>query len=226
MDCRYFKRHIGLFMPTKKPASRSSAVAKKTAATKTPAKKAKAPVAATDKSNKRVLPEDVATANAAEPDVVPTDEEVSRQAIRLSFLLHDVSRMRRAAYDQLMKPFNFTRARWWILAHLSRQDGMMQSQLAELLEVGKASLGSIIEQLETDGWVERRSDPSDKRAKRVYLTRAAQPFIKKMTREEDQFNSVVLAKLSHRDRAEMGRMMSLIKESLQQFAKPADSADD
>jgi MarR family transcriptional regulator for hemolysin len=164
--------------------------------------------------------ESVAAATPATAlDAIPATDEVSRQAIRLSFLIHDVSRMRRAAYDQLMKPFNFTRARWWVLAHLSRHDGMMQSQLADVLEVGKASLGSVIEQLEADGWVERRSDPSDKRAKRVYLTRAAQSFIKKMTLEEDDFNTRVLANLSGPDRATLIRLLSLIKESLQQMAK-------
>src|ERR1700745_1841291 len=49
------------------------------------------------------------------------------EGIRLSFLIHDVSRMRRSAYDQFMKPLGVTRAQWWVLAYLSRHDGMMQT---------------------------------------------------------------------------------------------------
>jgi len=141
-------------------------------------------------------------------------DELSRQGRRLGFLIHDVSRMRRAAYDQLMKPLNVTRARWWVLAHLSRNDGMMQSQLADVLDVGKASLGTVLEQLELGGWVERRSDPADKRARRVYLSKTAQPFIKRMTQEDDDFNDRILADLNLEDRMRLIDLLSRIKQSL------------
>jgi hypothetical protein len=59
--------------------------------------------------------------------------DAARMGIRLAFLIHDVSRMRRSAYDQFMKPLGITRAQWWVLAHLTRHDGMMQTQLADLL---------------------------------------------------------------------------------------------
>lgn len=144
----------------------------------------------------------------------PPSEELSRQWIKLGFLIHDVSRLRRSAYDQLMKPLKITRARWWVLAHLSRHDGMMQSQLADVLEVGKASLGTVVDQLENSGWVERRPDPLDKRVKRVYLTRAAQPLIKTMTVEEDHFNQRALGSLSLEDRQTLSRLLGSIKDSL------------
>lgn len=144
----------------------------------------------------------------------PPSEELSRQWIKLGFLIHDVSRLRRSAYDQLMKPLKITRARWWVLAHLSRHDGMMQSQLADVLEVGKASLGTVVDQLENSGWVERRPDPLDKRVKRVYLTRAAQPLIKTMTIEEDQFNQRALGALSFEDHQTLSRLLGQIKHSL------------
>lgn len=153
-------------------------------------------------------------------------DEVSRQGIRLGFLIHDVSRLRRAAYDQLMKPLNITRARWWVLAHLSRHDGMMQSQLADVLEVGKASLGTVIEQLEVGGWVERRSDPSDKRAKRVFLTKAAQALIKRMTTEEDRFNARILANLNSEDRAALLRHLTSVKQALSQLVSDRANALD
>lgn len=138
----------------------------------------------------------------------------AREGIRLGFLIHDVSRMRRSAYDQFMKPLGITRAQWWVLAHLSRHDGMMQTQLADVLEVGKASLGDVIEGLESAGWVERRPDPSDKRAKRVYLTRPAQSLIKRMATMEQEFNSKILADLSESERGDLGRSLVKIKHAI------------
>jgi DNA-binding MarR family transcriptional regulator len=149
---------------------------------------------------------------------------VSREGIRLGFLIHDVSRMRRSAYDQFMKPLGITRAQWWVLANLSRHDGMMQTQLADVLEVGKASLGDVIESLESGGWVQRRPDPTDKRAKRVYLTKPAQGLIKRMTVLEDQFNSQILNDLTPTERADLGRSLTKIKHAIARFSPDASPA--
>lgn len=137
-----------------------------------------------------------------------------KDAIRLSFLIHDVSRMRRSAYDQFMKPLSITRAKWWVLAHLSRQDGMMQTQLASVLEVGKASLGILLEKLESDGWVTRHEDLLDKRAKRVFLTRPAHNLIARMTKLEHAFNNEVLADLTEEERTVVVSALQKMKDSL------------
>jgi MarR family transcriptional regulator, transcriptional regulator for hemolysin len=165
------------------------------------------------------------TSSSADEISIPTaTSDASREGIRLGFLIHDVSRMRRSAYDQFMKPLGVTRAQWWVLAYLSRHDGMMQTQLADVLEVGKASLGDVIESLERNGWVERRPDPTDKRAKRVYLAKPAQVLIKRMTTMEDDFNSQILAELDPAERAELYRSLQKIKNALSRLAPSSSSA--
>ena len=52
---------------------------------------------------------------------------------RLGFLMHDVSRLRRSVFNEFMKPLGVTRSQWWVLAHLSRHDGMNQTDLANVL---------------------------------------------------------------------------------------------
>lgn len=134
--------------------------------------------------------------------------------IRLGFLIHDVSRMRRTAYDQLMKPLGVTRAQWWVLAHLSRHDGMMQTELADALEVGKASLGSLIERLADAGFVERREAPGDRRAKRVHLAKPGHLLVQQMAQAEISLNDRILGALSVADRGTMIRTLSVIKRAL------------
>ena len=75
--------------------------------------------------------------------------------LRIGFLVHDVSRMRRTLFDQSVKPLGITRAQWWALANLSRHEteGMIQSDLARLLEVGKVTVGGLIDRLEGSGHV-------------------------------------------------------------------------
>jgi DNA-binding MarR family transcriptional regulator len=91
---------------------------------------------------------------------------------RIGFLIHDVSRLRRTVVDKALKPLGVTRSQWWVLANLSRHDGkgMMQTELAKLMDVGKVTLGGLIDRLEASGYVARRADPTDRRAKRVVMT--------------------------------------------------------
>lgn len=93
---------------------------------------------------------------------------------RLGFLVHDVSRLRRTVVDKAFKPLGVTRSQWWVLANLSRHNGesMMQTELAEVLDVGKVALGGLLDRLEANGLIARIADPVDRRAKRIKLTMA------------------------------------------------------
>lgn len=97
--------------------------------------------------------------------------------LRFGFLVHDVSRLRRIVVDRALKPLGITRSQWWVLAFLSRRDGMTQTALAADLDLTKVAIGGLIDRMETGGFVERRSDASDARAKRVYLTKAGQRLV-------------------------------------------------
>lgn len=156
-----------------------------------------------------------ATAEAAPATKNPQpDQNAMRRDIRLGYLIHDVSRMRRTAFDQLMKPLGITRAQWWVLAHLSRHDGMAQTQLASMLDVGKASLGSLLDRLEATGFIERRPDAVDRRVKRVFLSRSSQQLLERLVTIEASFNEQILGALSTEDRDSLIRMLSAIKDSL------------
>lgn len=137
--------------------------------------------------------------------------------VRLGFLIHDVSRLRRHAFDSLMKPFGITRAQWWVLAHLSRHDGMMQTQLADILDVGKASLGTVLERLEKRGLIERRGDPVDRRAKRIFLSKKSRNLIEQMVDIEYRFNDSILADLSHKDVRDLLENLQTLKANLSKY---------
>jgi len=164
------------------------------------------------------------TARASKEAAV--DPAARRRDIKLGYLIHDVSRMRRTAFDQLMKPLGITRAQWWVLAHLSRHDGMAQTQLASMLDVGKASLGSLLDRLEATGFIERRPDATDRRMKRIFLTRSSMQLLEQLVDAEREFNERILGHLTDKDRDELIRMLSSIKESLLAFGPQVASDED
>lgn len=145
------------------------------------------------------------------------DGQERHDGLRLGFLIHDVSRLRRHAFDHLIKPYGATRAQWWVLAHLSRHDGMMQSQLADMLDVGKASLGTVLERLEQNKLIERRADPSDRRARRVFLTKHAARLLDDMGAVENDFNDRLLADLDGDDVTTLIRLLQELKGRLAKF---------
>jgi DNA-binding MarR family transcriptional regulator len=99
----------------------------------------------------------------------------------LGFLIHDVARLMRTAFDREMLPLGLTRSQWWLLAHLRRRNGMSQTDLAEELDLGKVTLGGLLDRLETKGWLTRQADPHDRRAKRIFLTPKSESVLVDMT---------------------------------------------
>lgn len=162
---------------------------------------------------------------ASEPAKIDRDAR-NRMDIKLGYLIHDVSRLRRKAFDELVKPLGVTRAQWWIIAHLSRHDGMVQTQLAQMLDVGKASLGALLDRLEATGFIERRPEPNDRRAKRVFLTKSSFQLLEQLVAAETEFNATILAGFTDKDRSELIRLLSNIKDALSNMAlAESDGAD-
>ena len=112
--------------------------------------------------------------------------------LRLGYLIHDVSRLRRMMYDRALAPLGITRSQWWVLAFISRKDGLPQTQLANELDVGKVAVGALIDRLESSGFVVRQADPVDRRVKRVYVTKQAKGFLERLRKETDKFNANIL----------------------------------
>ncbi len=95
----------------------------------------------------------------------------------LGFLLHDVARLMRRAFDRRVKHLGLTRSQWFVLVHLYRTDGQTQRHLAEELDMERAPLSKLLDRLESGGWIERRADPTDRRANRVYITKKIDPLM-------------------------------------------------
>ncbi|RJG00631.1 MarR family winged helix-turn-helix transcriptional regulator [Noviherbaspirillum sedimenti] len=142
-----------------------------------------------------------------------TPEEINWDT-RLGFLMHDVSRLRRTVFDEFMKPLGVTRSQWWVLAYLSRHDGMIQSDLADMLELGKAALGGLIDRLESSDFIQRRADATDRRVKRIYLTEKGVQIIKQMRNSNQDMSERILNGLNEAERQNLFELLALVKKNL------------
>ena len=93
----------------------------------------------------------------------------------LGFLLADVSRLMRRAYERRAEATGLTLAQARLLVYISTHEGARQVDLAELLEIQPITLARLVDQLVALGLAERRAAPNDRRAHLIHTTAAAQP---------------------------------------------------
>lgn len=130
------------------------------------------------------------------------------------FLIHDIARLMRTEFDLRVKDSGLTRSQWWVLAHLLRNDGVIQSELAEQLDIGKASLGTLLDRLEAKGWIRRETDPNDRRAKRVFHTAKARPILDLVNQKGTELHRQALAGLSRKEQDQLIEMLIHVKANL------------
>jgi len=141
------------------------------------------------------------------------------------FTLNDVARMLRTYADQMAAQFGITRAQWVVLVRLDRFEGLKQSELAEMLELQPISLTRLLDKLCDGGLIERRADPVDRRAKRLFLTPAARPLLEKLADLGENLMATALAGVERESVERMIGQLDLVKENLRQAIQQRNAGD-
>lgn len=93
--------------------------------------------------------------------------------LSISLEMQELNRVMRRIFESQARARGFTQGQWRVLWHLQKNQGISQAGLAELLNMQPISLARVIDRLEGQGVVERRPDPTDRRALKLFLTAAA-----------------------------------------------------
>jgi MarR family transcriptional regulator for hemolysin len=132
------------------------------------------------------------------------------------FTISDVGRLLRTYADQKARLHGMTRAQWAVLLRLERREGLKQSDLADDLDIQPITLTRLVDRLCDSALIERRPDPTDRRAKRLYLTPAARPLLDRIATQVEELAGTVLAGV---DPAAVGIMLTqlgLARDNLKQ----------
>jgi MarR family transcriptional regulator, transcriptional regulator for hemolysin len=112
------------------------------------------------------------------------------------FLVNDVARLFGRRFDHNGRRLGLTRAQCRTLGYLARNEGINQAGLADLLEIRPMTLVRQIDRMEDAGWVERRPDPTDRRARRLFLTAKARPILGRIWKVANETRDEALAQLA------------------------------
>ncbi len=137
----------------------------------------------------------------------------------LGYLISDAARLQRTVFDRRVRQLGFTRSQWMVLGRLGRQPGVSQTELAELLEIERATAGRLIDRLEENGWLERRPDETDRRIKRIYLTKSGKKVHETISPIAEAMLEEELSGLSDAERKLLTELMVNVKRQLQGMLK-------
>ena len=135
--------------------------------------------------------------------------------ISFGYLLSDVTLLFRKHFDRRAVKFGLTRAQWRATKMLYHREGMRQNELAEALEMEPIAVGRVIDRLQAAGFVERRPDPKDRRAWRLYVTTQAHDVVDDMERIARVLRGEATRGIEYDELKQALEVIGRIKENLQ-----------
>jgi MarR family transcriptional regulator for hemolysin len=135
--------------------------------------------------------------------------------------LVETSRLLRNYIDHRAKSRGTTRAQWIVLFRLREQEGLSQVDLADVLELQPISLVRLLDRLVEHGLVERRSDPTDRRANRLFLTTAGRQLADDLDGLRDAIATDVLQGMPTAALETSLKTLRDVKDRIKTLADPA-----
>lgn len=133
----------------------------------------------------------------------------------LDFLLAQVSRLHHARVHQLLEALGLYRGQPRVLHILWDQDGLTHKELAATMQVTPVTITKMIQRMEKAGFVQRRPDPADQRASRVYLTDAGRAVQTQVEATWQQMEQDGFAGFSEEERTTLRRFLQQIRANLE-----------
>ena len=131
-----------------------------------------------------------------------------------AFTIMDVARLLKTYADQRARQFGISRAQWAVLIRIDRNEGLKQSELADMLDLQPITLTRLLDRLADNGLIERRADPNDRRANRLYLKPAAKPLLDRLAELGADMMETVLDGLSQTAIERTLKELGQVKENL------------
>ncbi|WP_233503515.1 MarR family winged helix-turn-helix transcriptional regulator [Sphingomonas psychrotolerans] len=139
--------------------------------------------------------------------------------------MSDVSRLMRRRFDERARKSGATGAQWRTLKILERHEGLNQGQIAELLEVEPITCCRMIDRLEEAELVERRRDPTDRRAWQIYLTDKARPVLAELHDIAGEMIEAALHGLDAAQRDALIASLNIIRSNMTQTHASKEAAN-
>ena len=101
-----------------------------------------------------------------------------------------------------------------LLFSLLRKDGQRQKELAEKLKVKPATITVMINRMEKNGIIYRKSDDEDQRVSRVYLTEKGREVSKEVRELIESINNECFSNFTEEEQVILRRLLLQLRDNL------------
>lgn len=139
-------------------------------------------------------------------------------------LMSETTRLYSTTLDRRLKAagLKLSHSQWRVIVNLYREDGLFQSQIAERMTMEKAPLGTLLDKLESNGWITRQPDPKDRRMRRVFISDKGRTVFPLLEQEANRLRRECVTGLSPQQLEQLQSMLSLIRNNILQLRDDTD----
>jgi MarR family transcriptional regulator, transcriptional regulator for hemolysin len=139
---------------------------------------------------------------------------VQEHSRTLEHLLYSIARLLRRRFDARTRGLQLSRPQYQALLLLNAHEGINQTGLAQLLDLKPITLVRLIDRLQSRGFIERRTNTSDRRAWLLGLTPAARRKVEQVRELEDATCSEALAGLTPSEIEQVVLTLQVVRSNL------------
>lgn len=127
----------------------------------------------------------------------------------LAFLLSQLGFVASRGFHQALLPLGIEPRHFLLMRHVLRDEGRSQQSLGEMLRIPPSRMVALVDQLEERGLLERRANPSDRRARALFVTPAGRRLMGKAFQVAIEHNARIGETLSAEERS---RLIALLQK--------------
>ncbi|OPH56015.1 MarR family transcriptional regulator [Paenibacillus ferrarius] len=113
------------------------------------------------------------------------------------------------------KELDLGKGQYLYLVRINENPGIIQGELAELLNIDRTSVAKSIKKLETDGWIVKRESPINKKERQLFPTDKGKEIYSFLKRENDYSSEVALRGFDEEEKIILLSMLERMKKNIE-----------
>lgn len=113
------------------------------------------------------------------------------------------------------KEIALTKGQYLYLARIYENPGIIQEKLAEMIKVDRTTAARAIQKLEMQGFIERKTDGTNKKIKQLFPTEKGAKVYPIIKREEDYSNATALTGFNQEETVAFLRFLQRVRQNIE-----------
>lgn len=119
----------------------------------------------------------------------------------------------------MMKDMNLHPGQMRLLLILCKKEGLVQRELAQMLEIKPSTLNVMVGRLVKNGILVKKQDPKDQRKSRIYISDKGRMQVENVKQRADKIGKKVEQRFTEEEKKELVRLLKKLDACMDQQMK-------